>query len=613
MAVALSVVTGGPGGASTATNVSGGDDSSTLLAAYTKAANGARTVTGISDPAGTAIIDLGAGTYNITQLQAMMTISVPTTKVSGIWFRASGKRATVISYSPGTSGALCQNMRWLNFKFTDCTFLGNDSNSNFMNAMEQAGLTNIQDGTFLDCEWSGAWQYIFRLTGGNNNSEWKVTRCTNNSSALAWVYSPPSLACTITSGSSTIACTNTSDQAEIGDTGFLSAAVAPLAANTQYYVVGATTTGIQIATTSAQAGGVPVTFTANATPTFTTASDQFLNFWFHDCKFDVGTNNSAWLILNYGGSVKITNPDVSNYKPTAATYLFNLLGATHSQGVQNFECSGLRIEHGTDNALLMHSQWSSGQVIFNNIDSSSQVGLRTITNQYCKFEIINARGPVVQFNGGSLMGCHNYVNNTSNSHFQHSVQYQGITLLDNPTAADFIVMTNNGNSGGFPVIDFDKCRNTLDSSVVGYREIVDCSLNWMSASGRSLRKRYVNLVGSNSDFPFNATPGAANKFRLPRGCMATKCFYFNQPGSAAGGAYQYVAQTEEATPTVLIGGVGTLMAGANATTPLLSTSMYVTNPNYILATDLARTIDVIDQTGRTGIFTGPTLVLEYIG
>jgi hypothetical protein len=174
-------------------------------------------------------------------------------------------------------------------------------------------------------------------------------------------------------------------------------------------------------------------------------------------------------------------------------------------------------------------------------------------------------------------------------------------------------MTNNGNTGGYPVIDFDQCRNALDSSVAGYHEIVDTTLNWQFGSGRPIKKRYVNFVGSNSDFPFNATPGTFIEFRLPRGCMVTKVAYWNQTGSGAGGAYQYTLQTTEASPTVLAGGAATGMAGTTATTPLLSTAQYTTTPNYILATDLARTIQLIDNTGRTGIFTGPTLIVEYIG
>jgi hypothetical protein len=54
-------------------------------------------------------------------------------------------------------------------------------------------------------------------------------------------------------------------------------------------------------------GGTPVSFTASGTPTFTNAADQFLNFWFHQCKFDAGTSAGQVVSMNFGGSIAVTD------------------------------------------------------------------------------------------------------------------------------------------------------------------------------------------------------------------------------------------------------------------------------------------------------------------
>ena len=66
---------------------------------------------------------------------------------------------------------------------------------------------------------------------------------------------------------------------------------------------------------------------------------------------------------------------------------------------------------------------------------------------------------------------------------------------------------------------------------------------------------------------------------------------------------------------MLAGGAGTPMAGSNASTSLPTSSMYVTTPNFIMTTDAARTIQIVDTLSgtRTGAFTGPICLIDYIG
>jgi hypothetical protein len=556
----------------------------------------------------TAKIILGPGTFYFAQSNIGL-LPATSQKTVGFWLQGSGRGLTSIDYNPITSGPMFTNNHWLDVKMTDITFVGHDPSSDFMWSQEQAGLTNVQDYTFQDDEWAGSWGTLFRLTGGNNNSEWKFERATVAGSIVNWIYTPPAVATTIISGSNTVFATNTAGQVKAGDTGSFSAAVSPLLANTQYYVVSATPTSFQVATTP---GGTPVAFTANSTPNFSTASDQFLNFWFHQCKFDTGTSLGQWINMSFGGSIKIKDCDISGHNPASVAYVFNLLGSAHANGVMNFEVDGLRVEHSGNNSRLIHSQWGGGSIIFRNLDESSQSGLRNITNPYANYEIINSAGPLITYTNSQLMGVHAYTNNVNNYNLQNDILYQQVTLLDNPTAANFVTVASAGNSGGLPRIRFSKCRNTLNSATVGYHEICDTDLYWNQSLGGQTDTKQISCVGANSDWP---TGGGSFQFRLPLNAMITRVRFWNPAGSGAGGAFQYIMQTTESIPTILAGGPATPMAGTNASTPIPASSMYVTTPNFMMTSDAARTIVIQDTQsgGRTGVYTGLDCLIDYIG
>jgi hypothetical protein len=550
-------------------------------------------------------IIFGPGTFFFTTGNVNILTAANTHKISGVWFEGAGRDTTDIDYNNPSGGPLFLNNFGLNVKFTDMTLTGHNATSDFMWMQEQAGVTNIQDYTWPDLLWNGTWNNIFRLTGGNNNSEWKFDRAIIAGNLNNWVYVPPTLATTITNGSATIVATNTAEQVEIGDTGQFSAAVAPLAANTQYYVVAATTANFQVSLTR---GGAAVSFTASGTPNFQTGSDQFLNFWFNQVKFDSSTSLGQWMTLNYGGSVKITDSDISGHNPSSVSYVFNLLGTIpHAGGVMNFSAKGLRMEHAGNNSRLIHSQWTGGTISWDNLDESSQAGLRTLSNAYAFYEIINNRGPQITYSNSQLMGVHNYAFNTNNFNFQNEILYFQDHLLDNVTPATFITVTNvGGNTGGTPRIRFKQTRNSNNASTVGYHEILDTDLSWNTAMGGLTDTKVVSCVGANSDFPHS---GGNIQFRLPLNAMITQVRYWNPAGS--GGAntpYNYSIQTMEATPTVLL-----TIAGATSATAIPASAMIQSTPNFVMTTDLARTFEVVDTITRAAIFTNMYCLVDYIG
>lgn len=590
-------------------DTTGATDRANLIAAASTVAASFRLPPSSSSFVPGLMIQLGPGNFYFTQCLAGL---LPTTnlKMTGFWLRGSGRGVTWVDYNPSISCPMWTNQKWLEVMMSDMSIVGHDPNSDFLWSQEQAGVSNVQDYTFVDLDIVGTWRTDFRLTGGNNNSEWKFSRVTFTKSDNG-IYVPAPIATTISNGSSTILATNVTAQVQVGDTGQFSAAVSPLAANTQYYVVSASGTGFQVALT---AGGSPVSFTANGTPNFNTGSDQFLNFWFDKIKWDPGNSLGQWINMASGGSIKIRDSDVSGRSPTSVSYLFNLLGNVHASGVTNFEADGLRIEHSSTNSRTIHSQWGGGSISFNNLDESSQVNRWPATNQYALYEIINLSGPAITYTNSQLMGQHAYINNVNNWNYQNEILYQQDTLLENPNAASFVSVSNVGNTGGYPRMRFKQCKNGSNASTVGYHEICDTDLFWNKTTGGVTDTKVISCLGSNSDWP---TIGGNVTFRLPLNAMIQRIRFWNPTGSGAAGAFQYTIQTTDGA-TILAGGAGTPMAGSNAATPIPAASMYVVstgNVPFQMTTDAQRTIEVIDTLagGRSGIMTNVQCLIDYIG
>lgn len=656
-------------------------DGANLTAALATLASSTRLPPLASQDFATAKIIIGQGTFALTS-GGFNLLGSSSNKTQGVWIQGSGRGATSIDYNPGTSGPLFINNHGLDVKFSDVTNIGHDAASDYYWSQEQAGATNVQDETFEDVEWAGSWNNEIRATGGNNNSEWKLTRTSTSGSVTCGVYVPPLVATTITSSSSSIAASNLNEQVEVGDTGFFSASVAPMTGGgsnpPQYYVIAATTSTFQVATCATCSA---ITFTANGTPNFSTSSDQFLNFWFDDTKWWTGTSPGQLLCLNYGGSVHIGAMDASNHKPAATvtftgsitattltagtptgtiavdqlltgtnvipgtrimafgsgtggsgTYTVNIsqtvastaisnifclfnLGSSanngvHSAGVENFEQTGLlRIEYLSNNTCRMHSRWWRGAISWNGLDESSQTGNRPITQAYGIYEPLNTGGPTVRYASSQLMGTDVYINNSSNNGYQQEVVYDTVTLYDNPSFADYIVMVNNGNTGGYPIIHCIHCRNNLVSSTTGYTEIVDSDLNWSKSNGGTYTTHHIPCVGPNSNWPIGS--GNIQK-RLPRNAELVSITYSNPNGSSTGGAYNYSIQTTDATPVVLL-----TVSGASSSTPVATTAP-VTNAgtgtaNFLMTTDTARTIEILDTTGRSTAMDGVLCTFDVIG
>jgi hypothetical protein len=588
-------------------DTSGVTDTAAFISAYNLAISNPLIEPGGSAYGGYAVIALNGGVFYINQSYAMMPglTKGPVVKMSGLKFKGAGSDITWIVYTPATPGPLCYNRLIGDVQFEGITFYGNSTTSDFYQSSEQGGLSNIQYFNHYDCAWYGSWQNIALVSGANNNSEWRWDRCTVSSDAISnWLYIAAPANCTITSGTATLAMTNINGGFANGQTctfgTTVGTGVGQIASATTYFIVAASSTGIQV---SATFMGSPITPNANGSSVASNATDQFLNFWWTKCKF--WDANGPWINSSFGGQFMIDDCDISNNQPSANTYIFNLLGQPNANGVQQFKVNGLRVEHTTDFSLLIKSNWNSGNISFVNLDQSSQINSRSPSDVTCVFTFVNQPGPIVTFRDSQLSGIHSYVFFNNDFNFQSEALYEGVTLLQNNSAANFISATNsNGNSGGFPRIRFRKSRNVNSAAIAGFHEVIDTDLFWNLSCAGQTETQIISFVSANSDWPFN---GGNFQIRLPLNAMITRIRYWNPGGSGAGGAYAYSIQTSDGAT------VFTTISGTNASTPIAASAMTTVTPNFVMTTDAARTIEVLDTAPRTGVFTGLYCLVDYIG
>lgn len=585
-------------------------DTAAFVAADVLSGQGFRNVTGESDPFAFSHTLLGSGTYYINAPQAFMNPANKVAKVRGRIFEGNGSNLTSIVYTGSGGVPLCQNQMYQNVQMYGMTIICAGLPTDFYWGQEQAGLSNIQYNRFEDFSLEGVWSNSFRLTGGNNNSEWQFNRCFGGSGNFIFV--PPPITATITSGTAAIAVPNSPPVVVLGDTCSFNTTSGNITAGTQYYVIASSATSIQISTTRGGAALVP---TSTFSATVAVGSDQFLNFWFHQFKFDPGSRNASILNMSFGGSFSFVDTDISGWSPTVDTYLFQLLNVPSSTGVTSFRASKMRVEHSSDHALLIKSNWPFGTISFDQLDQGSQVGNRLPTNQYSNYNWTNNPGTVVEYSNSTLIGTCGITTGVNNYNMQSSMLLTNCQLLQNSTAT-FINWVNGGNSGGAPRVRFRNCPTWGNAAITGFQEGLDTDLFWNLTIGGMTNEKVISIVGANSDFP--AGGGSTPPVRLPLNAAITKVWFWKNAGGA-GGAFQYTLQTLEGVPTVLAGGAGTSMAGANGALAIggsTFTPVSAIGAPIVLTTDLMRTIHVVDTLagGRVGAFSGGIFCLVfYIG
>ena len=334
----------------------------------------------------------------------------------------------------------------------------------------------------------------------------------------------------------------------------------------------------------------------NVGPSVGSGGDQFLNFWFDDCKFNCSTG--SWITLNRGGSVRLTACDSSGWVPSTPTYLFNLLGFTHAQGVCSFSCDKLRMEMNSPNCLLIHSQWPFGNVSFDAVDSSSNVAAYPSTNAPIFIEIQNQPGASYNFFNSNFVGQANISYDSGAWTHQSNISFKSCNILQWPNAATYVTFTElTTNKGGAPPVDFDiNCKGNDVS------EMFPTTLNWQFSTSGVTQPKTVQFCGSNTQGPTSL--GNITR-KLPVNAVL-RSVNFNSAGSGTGGAYGFQFQTSEASPTLL----GAAFSGSNATVAANPAASAV---NFWMLNDLQRTIQLVETVGRSAAFTNYIATVTYDG
>lgn len=158
--------------------------------------------------------------------------------------------------------------------------------------------------------------------------------------------------------------------------------------------------------------------------------DQFVNYWFRDCRF-------AWLagtLLKFpkGGSISVSG---GSWSMLGATCLvFHMPFYLHNNGAQRLLVQDLRLELNVAGARTIDCEWFGGQIDFISLDESP-VSWQSFapTNKTHRYDwgvnnTIN-EGPVVNFHGCSLSGYHE-VATGSTALNKGKLRYMGCTMMN---------------------------------------------------------------------------------------------------------------------------------------------------------------------------------------
>lgn len=125
------------------------------------------------DPHSTVVIDIPAGVWTVTQVNAMIGSEGMTAKSVGLKIRGAGLGLTSIVFNPASGSALNVNDYWLGVQFEGIDFYANVAGCTFMFSNTSH---NAQRYSFSHCSFTN-FKYVIDLQGTDNNSEFIFLYC----------------------------------------------------------------------------------------------------------------------------------------------------------------------------------------------------------------------------------------------------------------------------------------------------------------------------------------------------------------------------------------------------------------------------------------------------
>lgn len=292
--------------------------------------------------------------------------------VDGLSITGYGKRLSRIVYAPTTDDTtLWTNYRrYKNIRISGLTFTSNNPTSSFCYAYSTDGGYGVQDTWYTDVEWRGSWKRGIGLDGPVDSPDHALPESDLNSE-MGW------------------------DHCQIGGT-----------YSEAFLVMGMKPTATQ--------------------------QDQFLNFWFRECKVEfksgVFVKNNRGGSMNFiGGSYILTD--------TAAAGTFFQLGSeatTRADSVARLYVQGIRFELHNAGQKVIDSRWHKGTITFVSCDDtavSHQSWTDGAVAHTYAFNAIGNSGPMVRYTDCALMGSHQ-VTTGSTPTTAGKVLYDGCRFID---------------------------------------------------------------------------------------------------------------------------------------------------------------------------------------
>jgi hypothetical protein len=281
-------------------------------------------------------------------------------------------------------------------------------------------------------------------------------------------------------------------------------------------------------------------------------SDQFVNYNFFACQFEVSRGNyinvqAGGSINIWGGSIMYTN--ASNTFPST----FFTLGIAINGGASRFVCTGVRFEIVANvNNKMMFCEWYYGSVKFIGCDNMSQQFVNGTDYVNTIFNFGSEAGPNVSFDGCLLMGKHEYRYNSGGYQRVQRATYRNCEMWHHENADTFLVMTNSANGanrGSHPLIRFEDCRGA-NKSTNQYKYLFDCTYGWHVNARAQSEKRILKIGSADNKFP---RLNASEEVYLPMNSLITNITMVVAAGETTSvtAGWHYLVKTSEATPTTL--------------------------------------------------------------
>ena len=230
-------------------------------------------------------------------------------------------------------------------------------------------------------------------------------------------------------------------------------------------------------------------FTCDATILDIKDSDQFLNYWFDQCKFNIKGNGKV-LVADEGGHFKFINCDWSGFKPNEETYLFELKESLYNEGVNDFRVINGRFELHNEFARVLKSNWKKGHIEFSADFGSQNWKPNVLAAKHFDFNIKPDNHLNVYFKNSTMAGYHRYNYWPGSYTGLHSAIYENCSFTYRNSLDGFIKLEGSGGRNGGSFIEI---KNALFNRISNDKQQIS-NVNYLPLnSNKGLKKKYFKI------------------------------------------------------------------------------------------------------------------------